>query len=382
MATEADLIQKFKDLNIPVGADFEELIHAAFAGSNLADIVNSYDSRIATVETDLTTKADDSKVVHSTDMRKPASDVAGIEEVSAKQDKIGYTPADDSKVLHSTVTQLNSTDMNTVLTAGFYRSFNGTNGIPSGDNFTIYQVIILSDNRGNGVQLAYGTNSVILGMRSWSSYGTNFTSWVQFADDSKVAHLSGANNFDTVPTVKNNPLLLASSLPSDLARTSQQTNFTAGLQSGGVDVATAADLKSVADKAWYIKSLPDVPALKNISLLYQVDDTNKKMNIVLNGNYSSATAGDSTGLLIADFSDIIQGITSIIMKNNTNKSGFFYYDQNMQQSPNMANQVNIVFSGTKLYMNTGSNSYPRLQIAGADYLCLMYGSTISYTELV
>ncbi|WP_262349404.1 hypothetical protein [Lactiplantibacillus plantarum] len=44
--------------------------------------------------------ADDSKLVHSTDMRKPASDVAGIEEVNAKQDKIGYTPADDSKVLH------------------------------------------------------------------------------------------------------------------------------------------------------------------------------------------------------------------------------------------------------------------------------------------
>lgn len=70
------------------------------------------------------------------------------------------------------------------------------------------------------------------------------------ADDSKVAHLSGANNFDAVPTVNNNPLLLASSLPSDLARTSQQTNFTNGLQSGGVDVATAADLKSVEDQAW------------------------------------------------------------------------------------------------------------------------------------
>ena len=44
--------------------------------------------------------SDDSKVVHISDMRKPASDVAGIEEVNAKQDKIGYTPADDSKVLH------------------------------------------------------------------------------------------------------------------------------------------------------------------------------------------------------------------------------------------------------------------------------------------
>ena len=95
--------------------------------------------------------ADDSKVVHSTDMRKPASDVAGIEEVNAKQDKIGYTPADDSK----------------------------------------------------------------------------------------VAHLSGANNFDTVPTVNNNPLLLASSLPSDLARTGQDANFTGKLQQNGQDVALA-----------------------------------------------------------------------------------------------------------------------------------------------
>ncbi|MEN2306136.1 pyocin knob domain-containing protein [Lentilactobacillus parabuchneri] len=78
------------------------------------------------------------KKVNVADMRKPASDVAGIEEVNAKQDKIGYTPADDSK----------------------------------------------------------------------------------------VAHLSGANNFDTVPTVNNNPLLLASSLPSDLARTGSNQEFT------------------------------------------------------------------------------------------------------------------------------------------------------------
>uniref|UniRef100_UPI00403F3BA6 hypothetical protein n=1 Tax=Lentilactobacillus hilgardii TaxID=1588 RepID=UPI00403F3BA6 len=35
-------------------------------------------------------------------MRKPASDVAGIEEVNAKQDAIAYTPADDSKVVHNT----------------------------------------------------------------------------------------------------------------------------------------------------------------------------------------------------------------------------------------------------------------------------------------
>ena len=174
--------------------------------------------------------ADDSKVVHSTDMRKPANDVAGIEEVNAKQDKISYAPADDSKVWHSTVTQLNSTDMNTVLTAGFYQLISGTNGMPSGDAWTIYQVISLSpgSESTNGVQLAYGTNSTVLGMRSWDTWGggVHFSDWTKFADDSKVAHLSGANNFDTVPMVNNNPLLLASSLPSDLARTGSNQEFT------------------------------------------------------------------------------------------------------------------------------------------------------------
>ncbi|KIO96134.1 hypothetical protein UCCLBBS449_1616 [Levilactobacillus brevis] len=101
------------------------------------------------IATDWTPAPEDK--VNVSDMRKPASNVAGIEEVSAKQDKIGYTPADDSK----------------------------------------------------------------------------------------VAHLSGANNFDTVPTVNNNPLLLASSLPSDLARLSQDANFTAKLQQNGQDVALA-----------------------------------------------------------------------------------------------------------------------------------------------
>ena len=158
---------------------------------DLADYV-----KVADMNNALNTK------VNVTDMRKPASDVAGIEEVNAKQDKISYTPADDSK----------------------------------------------------------------------------------------VAHLSGTNNFDTVPTVNNNPLLLASSLPSDLARTGQDqeftgkntfdtapidkttgkpyitkdgvpavsstladttkdTNFTGKLQKSGIDVATTTDVKNAVNTA-------------------------------------------------------------------------------------------------------------------------------------
>ncbi|MCC6099946.1 MAG: phage baseplate upper protein [Lactobacillus sp.] len=204
------------------------------------------------IATDWTPAPEDK--VNVSDMRKPASDVAGIEEVNAKQDEIGYTPADDST----------------------------------------------------------------------------------------VAHLSGANNFDTVPTVDNNPLLLASSLPSDLARTGQDTNFTrklqksgidvattadvskavntatsnvvttdkpanftAGLQSGGVSVATSDDLKSVEANAWRVLDQ------KNLNLggtlLYKIDQSSKKIYMLCSIECNSSLVNKS----IADFSSVVKNITTI-----------------------------------------------------------------------
>lgn len=114
------------------------------------------------------------KKVNIADMRKPANTVAGIEEVNAKQDKIGYTPADDSQ----------------------------------------------------------------------------------------VAHLSGANNFDTVPTVKNNPLLLASSLPSDLARTGQANTFnsTQTFSQGAKTLQTGSydDANSLVNEGLYFNTNPSI----------------------------------------------------------------------------------------------------------------------------
>ncbi|WP_341778586.1 pyocin knob domain-containing protein [Levilactobacillus sp. HBUAS70063] len=129
--------------------------------------------------------------VNVSDMRKPASDVAGIEEVNAKQDKIGYTPADDSKVLHSSIiSQPSGTDLNTMKTAGFFQVPNGLNTAPNSDNWTIYQIIRIS--QFNGVQIAYNTNNSMLAIRSWHSVvGVVFSSWVTFADDSKVVHDNG-----------------------------------------------------------------------------------------------------------------------------------------------------------------------------------------------
>ncbi|MCW4397465.1 hypothetical protein LDJ81_00265 [Lentilactobacillus parabuchneri] len=100
------------------------------------------------------------------------------------------------------------------------------------------------NNQGDGYLV--GTNLYIWIDSSWQNMGSitpDLTDYVKVtdmnnalnakqgkigytpADDSKVAHLSGANNFDTVPTVNNNPLLLANSLPSDLARTGQANTF-------------------------------------------------------------------------------------------------------------------------------------------------------------
>ena len=218
------------------------------------------------------------KKVNVADMRKPASDVAGIEEVNAKQDKIGYTPADDSK----------------------------------------------------------------------------------------VAHLSGANNFDTVPTVNNNPLLLASSLPSDLARTGSDQEFTgkntfdtapidkttgnpyitkdgvpsdvvrtgqpqtftaaqtfsiapvindASTDKGDNQAATMADLKSVEKSAWRQLDCSSYtsPLYKGL-ILYKIDEANKQIYFktisqsVFSKNGEQIVNANSS---IVDFSAVVNKILSV-----------------------------------------------------------------------
>ncbi|RDF14207.1 hypothetical protein CNR30_06985 [Levilactobacillus brevis] len=314
--------------------------------------------------------------VNVSDMRKPASDVAGIEEVNAKQDKIGYTPADDSKVVHDNhdgteqlngfqiqpfnklvdtiggrnllinTAQLNDSTVCLDRTSNISDTYLGlniyqTNGvwvgvkiywsylaskIKTGTNYVMSEYV-RNTSPTTSVNIGlYGADTGVVFNSSnvnhfiatlppnsgWTrisapvniaSFPTNVSGvfrfenatnltdgYVQFAglkfeqgsvatdwtpapedkvnvadmrkpasdvagieevnakqdkltitpaDDSKVAHLSGANNFDTVPTVNNNPLLLASSLPSDLARLSQDANFTAKLQQNGQDVALA-----------------------------------------------------------------------------------------------------------------------------------------------
>nr|DAM24503.1 MAG TPA: BppU domain protein [Caudoviricetes sp.] len=251
---------------------------------DLADYV-----KVADMNNALNTK------VNVTDMRKPASDVVGLEDVPNGLYKGSLA---------------NNTDLDTLTQEGIY-DFSGAsfvNFIDSDNHWGTIQIINKAALLAQYV-ICSGNISDQIFFRTKSGNPATWFPWTMVprfsmdnslvlpngirlkpADDSKVAHLSGANNFDTVPTVKNNPLLLASSLPSDLARTGQDqeftgkntfdtapidkttgnpyitkdgvpavpdtladttkdTNFTRKLQKSGIDVATTNDVSSAVNTA-------------------------------------------------------------------------------------------------------------------------------------
>ncbi len=148
--------------------------------------------------------------VNVSDMRKPASDVAGIEEVNAKQDKIGYTPADDSKVVHNT----------------------GTEEIGGQKTFDVAPI---DKTTGNPYITKDGVPAVPSTLADMTK-DANFTGKLQKSgiDVATTTDVTNAVNTAT----------------ANMVDTTKPANFTAGLQKGGIDVATAADLKSVEDSAW------------------------------------------------------------------------------------------------------------------------------------
>ena len=353
------------------------------------------------------------KKVNVADMRKPASDVAGIEEVNTKQDKISYAPADDSKVVHdnhdNTITANSLTyDLSkSGLTSLQYVDSGSFNDLPlgtvmanaptmtDGPNKTLAfttTTFYFSDWGGRKAQIAIADVKNLMYFRVGGNFGSATgmfrNSWTLLSDDSKVAHLSGANNFDTVPTVNNNPLLLASSLPSDLARLSHDANFTAKLQKNGQDVAlvnntiarnpdtgsvssantftaaqtfsiapvindaskdkgdnqaaTMADLKSVKASAWRQLDPSKISKSGNfedVLFLYRIDEPNKKVYfslIVL--NYSD----NNDHSLTFDLSNVISSITEM-------GSGNMVYYNIESDEPDA--KVSFSKSGAKLLVN-------------------------------
>ncbi|MCT3566687.1 hypothetical protein [Levilactobacillus brevis] len=108
-----------------------------------------------------------------------------------------------------------------------------------------------------------------------------------------------------------------STATANMVDSSKVTNFTAGLQSGGVDVATAADLKSIENSAWrqldnkYISTKPtsNTTISSDTVILYKLDTDNKR--IYLQGTIlisSTITNNLSTSVSI-DFSSIAKTIS-------------------------------------------------------------------------
>ena len=201
------------------------------------------------VATDWTPAPEDK--VNVADMRKPASDVVGIDEVTT-----AITDAMDGTVKFKQLAE--GTDLFSMLVTDGKSHFYACSSygiaatlknspVTSAFSLELYPINIPQGVASNGVYNWDYTQMVLRPINSSTAWLASLSSddsgniihtdWVQVAtstdlstglatkaDDSKVAHLSGANNFDTTPTVNNNPLLLASSLPSDLARTGQSSN--------------------------------------------------------------------------------------------------------------------------------------------------------------
>ncbi|ORJ52890.1 hypothetical protein LBR_12315 [Levilactobacillus brevis] len=272
-----------------------------------------------------------------------------------KQDKLEYTAANDSKVVHSTPTILPSgTDLNTVTSSGYYYIPGAINKPTNADDWTIYQVVALRSSLSNGVQIAYETNGNFQSMRTWSGKGWNSWKLLATTDDVETA-------------------------TANMAELDSNPNFTNGLKSKGVTVATSDDLKSLEASAWRLTDLPDVPAVKGIHMLYKIDSENNLLYIVLNGKFQSLTSSDTSGLLVANLSAIVKGISGITIT-AADVGDSFYYP--VGSSAHASKIPNFVYSGTKLMLKSPYTDAPTIIIPGGNDLSILYGSTIKYTELV
>ncbi|WKF77684.1 hypothetical protein QYC20_17270 (plasmid) [Lactiplantibacillus pentosus] len=405
------------------------------------------------------TAANDSTVVHTADMRKPASDVAGIDEVSKLQTQVDNSTVGTNLLINTetetgdmwltpgnnlSAEKLNGCNVETQI--GDWKSarylfddLKKRNVINTTDDFIFSAMLrvdpTLKDNPAtiNFFSTATDKDNTIVGYIKdyadgyWHRVSTVFkflttqtadtafnqsirfelgnsngatvywtqrklekgsvaTDWcpnpseiLTKADDSKVAHLSGANNFDTVPTVNNNPLLLVSSLPSDLARTSQQTNFTAGLQSGGVNVATAADLKSVEASAWrelnFDVSQDNYKAFSAAKIVYKINRDEKYISFFFAGTPVGKASSKPTQ--VTDTPSLVMDLSSVL----TEISNINFRTEYGQISDNVSNAASLGYAGAKVVFT--SQVYISPYLAGVTFLPKDYPDCrIYYTSLV
>lgn len=177
---------------------------------------------------------------------------------------------------------------------------------------------------------------------------------------------------------------------ANMVDSTKATNFTDGLQSGGVDVATAADIKSIEDASWREVALPDQQASKNLTLLYQLDKTNKLLKLNLRGTFISAESEWKSGLVIADFGSIINNITSsdiyvTFIKMFTEDHNAQFTGWNYGGTSYGAVNPTIEFIGSKVQVRCSDanieNGFGKISVAAGENFA-MVNNTIHYDELV
>ncbi|WP_225364731.1 phage baseplate upper protein [Lentilactobacillus kefiri] len=347
---------------------------------DLADYV-----KVADMNNALNTK------VNVTDMRKPASDVAGIEEVNAKQDAIGYTPADDSKVVHdnhdgtitangtvfnllnslsaSSIPQNPTKDYNTLPQGlALMSEVNGEPAnMPPVKSTYLTLTIASSFATGRKRQLAWldaGANS------SNNNYtyirycvGNTWSSWDSIPTSTQISSLIPSTIADTTKdanftrklqksgidvATKTDVTNAVNTATSNVVTTNKLANFTAGLQSGGVSVATSDDLKSVENSAWHQLSMPDCNGMRGITLLYRNFISDHYMNLYA---YGIAINSGIKGPTMLDLSSLIDKIESVsgVVRDTEGDGYHIFYDDSLSSVQGV---VDLVVSGNKLTLGT------------------------------
>ncbi|WP_354632598.1 hypothetical protein ABR398_00100 [Levilactobacillus brevis] len=305
------------------------------AGNAIATTKDVFDGDAETLtsarayaDTKISGKADDSAVVHTADMRKPASDVAGIEEVNAKQDAIAYTPADDAKVVHNSGLATMPTDNSGLVVGnngdiGLVKQIknNGVIGVGSNNVFSVVQ----SNNNFIGIADTFHDMFKVNGNYQISlGPGAYFTP----ADDSKVVHTadmrkpaSDVAGIEEVNTKQDKldytPANAANVVDRnpDTGVVSEPTDFTKLTVNGGKSVATSDDLKSLEASAWrqldnkYIVPASRYTLAPSTTILYKIDDSIHKL--YLSGSIALTDDGTTNIPVTVQLGSIIKSILTV-----------------------------------------------------------------------
>lgn len=150
---------------------------------------------------------------------------------------------------------------------------------------------------------------------------------------------------------------------ANMADTTKPTNFTAGLKSGGVNVATAADLKSIEDSAWreldksYL--MPDKGSLDNqSSFLFKLDTTANRLYFIFKLGISEAEVSAKGTKVSVDLSSVVKNISTPTLTGFSNYYWLFGTEKTISISNNLLQAPSVSTFCTTSYSSykNGSNT--------------------------